>query len=400
MKTIIQLILLLVISCQSYWAVASDKCFKIFGKKYTDGQTVYIDCTVSNLYISAEYTYESTWKPGVKEWNVSTNFLYQTGQIGNDATVTFDPNKNDGHVSATFWEGNEVITVYITQRSTPTLTIAPTLCSPSQSGDFSTTLNFYGASTANVVWETTGGVTVMGGNFYRVSDNTISRATVQHNSYGTLTVYGEIPGCNNMRTNPVTLHIGTPSSSDITFRANPDPGSTLQNGQSYSFTSTINLPSQYSYNWSIPQGSSNVGYFYGYGPNVTVASTSNANPGGFIVQMDISNSICNTTGGTSRTFMKSGGGGYYRVANNPTSSTLTILFEPVDDSSRLPSTMRLTHEKKGIVKEENLKAKYSKESAKSGLQFNLDVHDLPKDTYYLQGVYETGEVRSTRIVVQ
>lgn len=186
----IRLLLILLASCPSYLALGSDKCFTIFGKKYTDGQTAYIDCTVNSLYISTDYTYETTWKPGVKEWNVSTNFTYQTGQLGSDVTVNFDPNKNDGQLSATFWEGNEVITVHITQRSTPTLTIAPTLCSTGQSGDFSTTLNFYGPSTANVVWETTGGVRVMGGNVYRVTDNTISRATVQHNSYGTVTVYG------------------------------------------------------------------------------------------------------------------------------------------------------------------------------------------------------------------
>ncbi|SFD80240.1 hypothetical protein SAMN05216167_107114 [Spirosoma endophyticum] len=54
----------------------------------------------------------------------------------------------------------------------------------------------------------------------------------------------------------------------------------------------------------------------------------------------------------------------------------------------------------GIVKEVNVQENYSKEANKTGLKVNIDIHELPKDTYYLQGVYSNGKVQSTRVVIQ
>ncbi|RYC66628.1 hypothetical protein [Spirosoma sordidisoli] len=371
---------------------------------YQNGQTAYIDCSLNQTIYLSPFD-DSDFSPiqGVSDWNVSSNFSYYIynedhTQRNNVIVLTMDPNFNVGSVSARVY--NTLVTIYITRRSTPSLTITPTLCSAGQTGDFSATLNYYGPNSANVVWQATGGITVNGGSSYRVNDNTISRVTVQHNSYGTLTVYGEVPGCSNMQTNPVTYHIGTPTSSDLNFTGSPDPGSSLCSGQTYSFTSHPTLPlSQYSYNWSIPQGSSSVGYYYGYGPNVSVAPTSGTNPGGFIVQVEVTNSACGTTGSTSRTFFKSNCGGSYRVANNPTSNTLTVLFDPIDEVEYLPVRMQLAREKTGVAKEIKIREEISKQDLKGGLHIDINVQDLPRDTYYIQGIYENGKVESVRVII-
>ena len=402
MKTvsIVRLGMMLFIICQADLATASDKCFKIFGKKYTDGQTAYIDCTVNGLYITTEYTYESTWKPGVKGWSASTNFSYQSGQLGYDVTVTFDPTKNDGSLTARFWEGNETITIHITQRPTPTLTIAPNLCSSGQSGDFSTTLNYYGPSTANVVWETTGGVTVRGGTFYRVSDNTISRASIQHNSYGTLTVYGEIPGCNNMQTNPVTYYIGTPSTNQLILNSSPSFGGSICTGQYYYLQLANPLPvDQYSFSWNKLEGAENFLYSPS-GPVCGITATGVNVPSYGIVELTVTNTACSNSSTISKDFYIENCNGSFRVMTNPASDKITTEFEPVSNVNYLPKSLKLSHERNGVVREIKLQEKYSKEAAKNGLRIELDVKDLPKDTYYLQGIYSDGKLQSKRIVIQ
>lgn len=400
MKTLYKLsFAIFVVTCSINLCLASvdnEPEIRINNVGYLNGQTAYIDCTTPNVQVTAGFHNAFQFAPN--SWNVSSNFSYQYDPDIYKINLTLDPNREDGTLTIDLGGGNQVF-IRITQKSTPSLTITPLLCTSGQSGNFSTTLNFYGPSSANVVWQTTGGITVNNSNFYRVTDNTISRARVQLNSFGTLTVYGEIPGCNNMQTKPVTYYIGTPSASDITFTGTggSDPGSAFCSGRTVNFESNPNLsPSQYSYNWSIPQGSSNVSYFYSYGPNATVTAGSS---GGFLLQMDVTNIACNTMGGTSRTFGIYSCGGYYRVMGNPTTDNLVVQFDPVDKVEYLPTVLTLSHEKKGQLKEVKVRERSTEERAKSGFEINLDVRDLPNDVYYLHGIHEDNKVQSIRVII-
>jgi hypothetical protein len=399
------LALVALLSTVSICLAETGKSLTIYGRQYYNGQTVYIDCTVTTVLVETDYTPATpSNRPLVKDWTSSANFSLQPTfgtEIDNSGSVylTFDPNRNNGSLTADFWTNNDRVTVYFTQKPTPSLTITPTLCNSGQSGDFSTTLNFYGSSTANVVWETTGGLTVNGGSSYRVIDNTISRATVQHNSYGTLTVYGEIPGCNNMRTNSVVHHIGTPSSLD--FRLNSSPsvnGISICAYQTYYFYPTMHLPeSQYNYTWSMPIGGNDFNYnTSGYSSNLSSRSSN----GGGVFQITLTNLACNTTVNTSQTLQVTDCNGSFRVASNPSNNVITAIFEPVEDAKYLPNVVRLSHEKNGIVKEVNVREKFLKENKATGLRVDLDVKNLPKDTYYLQGIYDNGTIQSERIIVQ
>ena len=62
--------------------------------------------------------------------------------------------------------------------------------------------------------------------------------------------------------------------------------------------------------------------------------------------------------------------------------------------------MKIAYEKAGVVKQVDMRDSYSIDAAKKGFRLDIDTHDLPKDGYYLQGIYSGGRVESTRIVVQ
>lgn len=185
---------------------------------YQNGDVAFVDC--SNTIIPVYIREEGTPWPEVS-WSASANFSYSP-IFHHDIALTLDSNRENGYITANF--NGTFVTVYIIQKPTPTITVSPTLCSPGQSGTYAATLNYYGTNSANVVWETSGGITVNGSNYYRVIDNTISSATIQHNYSGFVTVYGEIPSCNNIRTHPVKLFIGKPKVDHFTVN-----GQTLSN---------------------------------------------------------------------------------------------------------------------------------------------------------------------------
>ncbi len=222
---------------------------------------------------------------------------------------------------------------------------------------------------------------------------------IQYNSYGTLTVYGIIPDCNNLQGDAIAYYFGVPGSSDITFTATGggDNGSSFCVGNTRSYEANPILPSsQFSYSWSIPIGSSNVSYFYSYGPNATVTAGS---AGGFVLQMDVINSACSTTGGTSRTFFISSCGGF-RASPNPATDKVTALFDKDTDTRYVPDALQLYTEKNEMVKEVKVKGYYSDQSVKDGLNVDIDVSTLPRGTYYLQGVYGSEKSESIRIILQ
>ncbi len=401
-------ILILVLTSSN--CLANYYSITINGVQYYNGQTVYIDCTLSGeiAFRTDRTPIDNSNIPGARYWSTTGNYSVRSAlgtPSGGGSEAFFylqlSTDGSDGSINIQFWEGNTAITVYVTRKPTLTLNSTPTLCSSGQSGDHSATLNFSGPTQSNIKWQTTGGLTVNGSSSYTEYNNTNSQVSIQHNSFGTYSVWAEIPGCNNLQTSPITRYVGVPSGNDITFTrtGGSDPGFALCSGQTFNFQSSIALPaSQYSYNWSIPQGSNSVSYFQSYGPNATVGTGSAG--GGFVLQMNITNLACNTVGSTSRTFGIQNCGGYFRVAENPTSNTLLALFESTDDTKYLPHTLRLMHEKAGVVKEVKIRGKYSNEDAKTGLQVGMDVYTLPKDIYYLQGLYDDGQIQSVRVIVQ
>jgi hypothetical protein len=138
-----------------------------------------------------------------------------------------------------------------------------------------------------------------------------------------------------------------------------------------------------------------VSYFYSSGPNANIGAGSAG--GGFILQMSVTQSGCSGTGGSSRTFFINSCGSF-RVAQNPTTDQLTVLFDAEYDAKKLPDVLRLVHEKNGAVKEKKLKGQYSDQAIKSGLSVDVDVHTMPRGTYYLQGIYGTDKPEKTESI--
>ncbi|WP_461095430.1 hypothetical protein, partial [Spirosoma gilvum] len=294
------------------------------------------------------------------------------------------------------------IIVYVQQKPpTPTFTSTSSLCSTGNSATFSVSdaYSFQSTKPLDLVWQTTGGVTVNGGTTYTTSSATTSSVTIQYNSFGSVSVRGVIPGCSNLQGDAVTYWFGTPGSSDITFSATGggDNGSSFCVGNTRNYQSNPELPaSQYSYSWSIPSGSSNVSYFYSYYVNATVTAGS---AGGFVLQMSVTNTACSTTGGTSRTFFISSCGGF-RMAPNPARDKVTAIFDKDADAEHLPDVIQLSTEQDGVVKEISVKGHYTDREVADGLNIDIDVHNLPRGTYYIQGIYGSDKAQSIRVILQ
>ncbi|GAB3794710.1 hypothetical protein GCM10028819_09290 [Spirosoma humi] len=384
-------------------------CLTINGSHYYDGQTVYINCDQTNVDVRTDRTpVDNSSLPGAKFWDASSGYAINSvygAQSGSGSEaffhITLSTNGSDGYVHLQLWEGNTNITVNISRKPPISFVTTPNLCSSGQSGAISAAVNFTGQPAMNIQWQTTGGISVNGSSSYTTYGSTNSQVSAQHNSFGSISAYGVIPGCNNLQTNTITRYIGTPSGSDITFAATGggDNGSSFCVGNTRNYQSSILLPaSQYSYNWSIPTGSSNVSYFYSYDVNATLTAGSQ---GGFVLQMNVTNTACNTTGGTSRTFFISNcNGGYYSVTPNPTSNLVTASFDQDTDEHYLPNTLQVVNDGNTVVKEVKIKGQYSEHALKNGLKVDIDVHALPRGTYYLRGIYGSSKSEAVRIVLQ
>ncbi|RRB06843.1 hypothetical protein [Larkinella rosea] len=370
-------------------AIAQPSRVNIDGTWYTNGQTAYIECGKSNVTVYIDGIQDENGDLLEIAMGTSSNFSFSyTNSL--TAQLNLDSNHQDGSIQVTWTGYPGPINVFVKQKPpVPSFTASPALCSTGNSATYSVSnsYNFQGTKPINIVWQTTGGITVNGSSTYTASSTTSSSVTIQFNSFGTVSVYAIIPGCSNLQGDAVTLYVGTPGSSAITFTRSggSDPGFFLCSGTNYNFVSNPNLPSpQYSYNWSIPIGSSNVTYFSPSGSSATVGAGSAG--GGFVLQMDVTQSGCGNTGGSSRTFSITSCFGF-RVANNPASDRITVLFDAEYNSEKLPDVLRIANEKSKVVKEVKVKGQYSDQIIKSGLSVDIDVHVFPRGTYYIQGIY-------------
>ncbi|MVM41809.1 hypothetical protein GO730_35940 [Spirosoma sp. HMF3257] len=382
--------------------IAAPSRVNIDGVWYTNGQTAYVECGKTSVYVYIDVITDGVDILGI-DVTTTPNFSVSDTPSDIEKSLNLDSNKQNGYIDVGYENnpGLGTIRVYVNQKPPmPTFTATSTLCSTGNSATFtvSDAYSFQSTKPLDLVWQTTGGVTVNSGTTYTSTGSTTSSVTIQYNSFGSVSVRGVIPGCSNLQGDAITYWFGAPGSSDITFAATGggDNGSSFCVGNTRNYQANPNLPlSQYSYSWSIPSGSSNVSYFYSYGPNATVTAGST---GGFLLQMSVTNSACSTTGGSSRTFFISSCG--FRVANNPTTDKITALFDAGDEDQSLPSSLRLSSEKNGTIREVKVKGQYSEEAVKNGLQIELDVHSLPRGTYYLQGIYSLDRTESIRIILQ
>ncbi len=341
---------------------------------YQNGQVANIDCSQTKVDVGVRE--EGTHLPRVT-WSVSSNFSYTSWFGRGDVIVlTLDPNRNNGYVTANF--NGTIITVYIVQKTTPTLTITPTLCTSGQTGNFAGTLNYYGPNSANFVWETSGGITVNGSNYYRVIDNTISSATIQHNYSGFVTVYGEIPGCNNIRTHPIKFFIGKPQVNF--FTVNGQTGFTtmcLGNSQDIQ-TNAFGSPS--SYHWYVSSGNGGDAYLTDYGGGRAYFNT--YIPGCYGLTLEMTNECGTSTDGL--TICAQDCFSPYRITPNPGKDKVSIVFEDVQKKEALPDYLELVSEKSmNTVRRINVNEVFEAKAFKNDT-IEFDVQELPRGVYYLR----------------
>lgn len=403
MKTFIySLTVLLTVTLGSVRASAPSSV-NINGSWYTDGQTAYVPCNVSPVLAYLTPTQDSTYADyRIDIKGTSSNFSHYNVNYYSEEIVLDYTNHYDGHIDVGWAGQSDFIRITIVQKPGAAIfTATPSICSTSSSATYTLSVDYGFNSTnpLNIKWYTSGGVTVNSGSSFTDYSKTVSSVTVQWSSFGTIYGHGEIPGCGNVSGAQDLAYVGTPGSSEITFAATGggDNGSSFCVGNTRNYQSTPNLPlSHYNYSWSIPSGSSNVSYFYSSGPNATVTAGS---AGGFVLEMDVTQSGCSSTGGSSRTFYISNCGSF-RMANNPATDKITAIFDKDIDAQHLPDLLRLSTEKDGMVKEVKIRGQYSDQAARDGFTVDIDVHAFPRGTYYLQGITNSEKSESIRVILQ
>jgi hypothetical protein len=249
MKTFFYLLsVLLTVSWNAALALQAPSRVQVDGAWYSNGQTAYVECSKSivDLYIDPTDDEDGTYLAIAV--GKSTNFGINYDNTNDlHAILNLDQSRQDGYIEV-HWQGyTDFITVYIRQKPpVPAFTASSILCSSGNSATYSvsSSYNFQGSKPIDIVWQTTGGVTVNGSSAYTANSTTSSSVTVQYNSFGTVRAYAVIPGCGNLQSDLVSLYVGLPGSSDITFTRSggADPGSSLCSGSYYNFVSVPELP--------------------------------------------------------------------------------------------------------------------------------------------------------------
>lgn len=209
-----------------------------------------------------------------------------------------------------------------------------------------------------------GGTSYSNGNTGDYNSATISTTGWGGNLYVTAT--------NACATSPaISAVIGTPYIIQATVNGTPDYGGTTY----VSNYAILNLNSNAtSYTWSLLNGT---------GGLYPVSNSATAYPNPF---MRVLGQTTNSFGdGESHTFyvMLSGYTGYRVAYPNPTKDALTIDFDDAQMAQDLVKEVALFNQKGKLVKQLAGSEANTKAHFKQSKSVVFDVHDLPKDTYFL-----------------
>jgi hypothetical protein len=379
------------------------------GVVYYDGQTAYVECSKTSVYVSipAVYSYVDNQQVEANvDWSASSNFSIQSIPQGlnSQKSLQLDVNRNDGFIKASYSGLNDFITIYIKQKPTPFISSIPAACSAGQSGiaTAQVTYNFQSTKPINLVWQTSGGLTVNGNTSYTQTNATNSSVTIQYSSSGNFSVYGVIPGCNNLQTPSASAYLGTPTIGTVIVdnsNVNPGPVAVSSNSTHYiqAISSDLTPPT---FSFSTTTNSGNISLFLSgvNGGNCQVNVSGSV--GNAALHIAATN-ICNTFTRDIIFYIPSG----YRIASNPVKDQLIITFDSVDYLEGLPDAIEITSEKQmKIVRSVNIQDIFKQKSFKNGKQIEFDVRDLPRGVYYLRVLNQRQEkqkqIEVTRLVFE
>lgn len=360
----------------------------IDGTWYNHGQTAYIECgkTSVSVYIDFISNGSSHLKIDVE---ATSNFTVSSTPSDIMKTLNLDPARQNGSIDVRFLYNSDYMRVYILQKPpTPTITSGSNVCA-GNSGSFTATssYNFQSTKPINLVWQTTGGVTVNGSSSYTQPAGLSSTVTIANSSSGSYSVKAVIPGCGNLESAAITANLGSPVITNSNYWLF-DPGSNM-----WQFSQTPDGPGV-TYAFYVSSGSAQL--------NQQSQDCYITTSGGATVCVTGTNS-CGT--GTPYCFYIPPAGGMLKtVYPNPATNLLSLEFNGSESSNTIPFGVILYSERSmKAIKRLSPEEIGGLESFKANRKIEMDVRSFPRGIYYIHIVPDGKSklaVQKTRIILE
>lgn len=383
-------ILLLTVLSNVAFAIITPPKVQIDGIWYTQGQTAYIECSKTSVFVMIEAYFTGSGVLGISI-DPTPNFTVTDTPSPISKTLNLDLTRQNGSIKVSFEnvvDGGELL-VFIQQKPpTPTITPDSNICSGNSSSFTATSsYNFQSTKPMNLVWQTTGGVTVNGSNSYTQSPGLSSTVTIANSSSGSYSVKAIVPSCSNLESAAKTENMGVP------FIINPNY---------WLFDSYSNM-------WQFSQGVSGPGVtfsFYVSSGSAVLNQQSQdcyiTTSGGATICVTGTNS-CGT--GTPYCFyLPPASGMLQMVYPNPATNILSLEFNNSEPSKTIPFEVIL-YSKKSMKAIKRLSSEEidALESFNANQKIEMNVGNLPRGTYFLHIVPDGKSkmpVQKTRIVLE
>ena|GEM_PF-4623614 len=357
---------LVIVSNESALAITPTRV-NVDGIWYTNGQTAYIRCdrTSISVYIDLILFGSKYLKIRVAS---TPNFTVSSTQSNIMKTLHLDPLRQNGSIDVGYENNNGFIRVYIQQRPPdPIITLGSNICAGNSSNvTANSNYNFQNTHPINLVWTTTGGVTVNGSSSYTQTgvSNTVSVTNI---SNGTYSVKAVIPSCGNLESNATNIRLGPPVITNPNYWI-LDPGSNM---------------------WQFSQTSVGSGVTYSFYVSSGSAVLNPQNQDCFITTSEGA-TVCvsgiNSCGtGMPYCFYIPPAGGFLKsVYPNPATDMLSLEFRGDIPTSNIPFELLLFSDKSM-----NTVRRLSPNEIKASVSFQInqklemDVRNLPRGVYIL-----------------
>lgn len=358
------------------------------GTWYNDGETAYIECSKTSITIYIDPFSTGSSILGIVV-DPSTNFSISDTPYSVQKTLNLDPAQQNGFIDVGFEYNDERMTVYIRQKPPePVITAGSNICA-GNSGSFTAISNYDFQSTKpiNLVWQTTGGVTVNGSSSYTEQPGLSSTVTIANGFSGSFSVKAVIAGCSSLESTPKTENIGAP------VIANPNYWLFDSYSNMWQFSQSVTGPG-ITYTFYVSSGTAQL--------NQQLQDCYITTTEGATVCVTGTNS-CGT--GTPYCFYIPPASGLLRtVYPNPVTNLLTLEFNTSKSSYSIPFEVILYSEKSmKAVKHLTQEEVNSLESFKTNHSIEMDVADLPRGIYYLHTIPDKKSklaIQKTKIIIE
>ena len=365
-KLFIFVLFLVIVSTESALAITPQR-MNVDGIWYTDGQTAYIRCDKTSISVYIDLILFGSQYLKIRVTS-TPNFSVSNTQSNKMKTLNLDPARINGSIEVGYVNNNGHIRVYIQQRPPdPIITGGSNFCVGNSASITATSnYNFQITHPVNLVWQTTGGVTVNGSSSY-TQTGVSSTVTVANISNGTYSVKAVGPSCGNLESTAINSTLSTP----IIINPNYwlfDPGSNM---------------------WQFSQTSGGSGVTYSFYVSSGSAILNPQNQDCFITTSEGA-TVCvsgiNSCGtGTPYCFYIPPASGFLKaIYPNPATDILSLEFKGDGTSNTTPYELVLFSEKSmNEVKRLSSNEILANASFLINQKLEMDVRNLPRGVYIL-----------------